>query len=33
MMGEEGEEEFIRQVSLRAQYVLHCWAGRQSQTG
>lgn len=33
MMGEEGEEEFIHQVSLRAQYVLHCWAGRQSQTG
>lgn len=31
--GEEGEEEFIHQVSLRAQYVLHCWAGRQSQTG
>lgn len=30
---EEGEEEFIHQVSLRAQYVLHCWSGRQSQTG
>lgn len=31
--GEEGEEEFIHQVSLRAQYVLHCWAGHQSQKG
>lgn len=31
--GEGGEDEFIHQVSLRVQSVLHCASGRQSQTG
>lgn len=31
--GEGGEDEFIHQVSLRVQSVLHCSSGHQSQTG